>query len=187
MLHLRVYENPGVRTPHPPLDPSEGRSVPPWRTQPKHQNFLIANSTAVVRDEKRQGTGNCAGFCSSGAQLARSGHSSPPSRKVWGDSVGLRFGSRTKARFYAMRARGVYKHMKRRRRVPFKSCFNLKIHKVSRPIHRRARGGAGRTRYQKGAGDSQDAGPAPPPGTIRKATVCQWFFGFLFVSENRPP
>lgn len=143
MLHLRVYENPGVRTPHPPLDPSEGRSVPPWRTQPKQQNFLIANSTAVVRDEKRQGTGNCAGFCSSGAQLARSGHSSPPSRKIWGDSMGLRFGSRTKARFYAIRARGVYKHMKRRRRVPFKSCFNLKIHKVSRPIHRRARGGRG--------------------------------------------
>lgn len=57
--------------------------------------------------------------------------------------MGLRFGSRTKARFYAIRARGVYKHMKRRRRVPFKSCFNLKIHKVSRPIHRRARGGRG--------------------------------------------
>lgn len=40
-----------------------------------------------------------------------------------------------------------------------------------------ARGaGAGREiGWRRDRSYSRDAGPAPPPATIRKATVCQWF------------
>lgn len=67
-------------------------------------------------------------------------------------------------------------------------------HEVSPLLRGRPRGKSEREMMRTGreigtrrARESQGAGPPSPPGTIRKATVCQWFSASCLLGQNLPP
>lgn len=177
-----------------PSTPERAKGAPSREHNPNHLNFLDANSTAVACCEKRPGPRKRAGFCYSGAQLARSGRRSPPSPKVWGNSVGLRFGSLMKAaHFYATRAPGVHKRTERGRRVgkdeilsAFQILLHSWVHKVSLPIRRKARGGRGEIGTRKREIQSKRRAD-PASGYNQKSYSVPVVFSFLFVKRESPP